>query len=301
MSYPTRIVNLCSKADLNASLGNSSGDWTDYLPPPSLERRVPSTTPIALTADASKFRLDMAFNRDGPKRDHNVRFTSEIDPKTLPPTVEVPRLIASDVQEHADELEWSRHWEKWAFPIRRDAPRGLTWGPYRTTPEVSLNRSAEEETLLEEPIRRQIFTILRSPRKPLLIKLKINQKLLISAEKDSGIFKDQEPIAKTSLQPTKRGRSGSLIIGDVGQKRSKRRCNPKVAPTPIRTLDEIMKMATPPQDIFRAPYQLSDSANPVCRTSPQELVKVMLSPSKENRSTKNRIKLCVASQLKYGL
>ncbi|EGG00499.1 uncharacterized protein MELLADRAFT_67720 [Melampsora larici-populina 98AG31] len=244
MTYPTRIVNLYSKADLNALLGNSSGDWTDYLPPPSLERRVPSTKPICLTADPTKFRLDMAFNRDGPKRDHNNRFTSEIDPKTLPPTIEGPRSIASDITEHAGKREWRKHWAKWSFPIRKDAPRGLTWGPYHATPEVSLKRPAEDGTLLEEPKRRRIFTVLRSPQKPLIVKLKINQKLLISADKDSKISRDQESV-KSSF--TKRSRSGSSVVGDIGQIQSKRRCNPKAAPKPARAGDGKMKRVTSSQ------------------------------------------------------
>ncbi|KAH9819517.1 hypothetical protein DFH28DRAFT_1093557 [Melampsora americana] len=300
MAYSTRTVNLYSKADLNALLGNSSGDWTDYLPPPSLERRVPSTTPICLTADASKFRLDMAFNRDGPKRDYNDRSTSEIDPKTIPSIVEGPRLIPSDIPENADEQEWRNHLKKWAFPIRKDAPRGLTWGPYHVTPEVSSKRSAEDGPCSEEPKRRRIFTILRSPQKPLLIKLRINRTLLMSAGIDSKIFKEQEPITRYSLRPEKRSRSGSSFVGDVGQNQSKRLCDHNVTPKPTRTVDEKMKRIKSRPDGLTASYQFSDLSRPTYPAGPTELINVMLSPSKETLSTSKRIKLCVESQLKYG-
>ncbi|EGG08046.1 uncharacterized protein MELLADRAFT_105391 [Melampsora larici-populina 98AG31] len=299
MTNPTRNVNLYSKADLNALLGNSSGDWTRYLPPPSLERRVPSTKPICMTEDASKFHLNMAFNRDGPERDQNVRFTCGVGPKTLPPTVQGPKLIASDISDDADRSEWRQHWRKWAFPLRTDAPRGLTWGPYYVRPMASLKRSAEDVTLSKEPKRQRIFAILRSPREPLVIKLKINQNPSASIGKDSKIFQDQEPIPHSS-GPVKRGRSGSSILADVGQRQPKRHCNTEVAPSPTRVVDGPRRRDMDGREIFTTSYQLANSSGLACDDSRKELVNVMLSPSKETPLIKSRIKLCISSQLKYA-
>ncbi|EGG07901.1 uncharacterized protein MELLADRAFT_85211 [Melampsora larici-populina 98AG31] len=223
MSQSTRVVNLYSKADLNALLGNSSGDWTVHLPPPSLERRVPSTKPICLTEDASKFHLDMSFNRDGPKRDQHHRFTDSIGPKTLPGLVEGPRLITSDISEDANRTEWRSYLGRWSFPLRTDPPRGLTWGPYYDPTDLSLKRLAEENVYSEEPKRRRIITILRLPevQPRIVIKLRINKK---SIKKEIQINQDQE-IVKSTLGSRKRDLSSqtSRLIDDFLQSQSKRR------------------------------------------------------------------------------
>ncbi|EGG10397.1 uncharacterized protein MELLADRAFT_103376 [Melampsora larici-populina 98AG31] len=313
MFQSTRVVNLYSKADLNALLGNSSGDWTAHLPPPSLERRVPSTKPICLTEDASKFHLDMSFNRDGPQRDHHHRFTDSIGPKTLPGLVEGPGLITSDIPEDANRSEWRRYLGKWTFPLRTDPPRGLTWGPYYDPREVSLKRLAEENSDSQVPKRRRIITILRLPevQPRILIKLKINKNLLrkksIKKENQIHQIQDQEILVKSTLAGSRKrdlSSQSSFLIDELLQTQSKpRHCDSNLNNTIIENSNGKRNS----QGGLTTSHQLLNGLETnkygggALSAHSKELVDLLISPSKDMKLIKPRIRICVARQLKYGL
>ncbi|KAH9822255.1 hypothetical protein DFH28DRAFT_1092319 [Melampsora americana] len=212
---------------------------------------VPFAKPICLTADGSKFHLDMSFNRDGPHRDHQDRSIREIGPLDSPSGVEGPPLIPSNIVNHASRRQWREHFAKWDFPIRTDSPRGLTWGPYPLTPEAPTKRSIENTT------------------PPLLVRLKIKQTHAQTNEIKAEMY-------TSSISPRKRSRSKSLADDLVTRDQPKRSCNLK----PSDCKGNSSKLFTSNSGTLKSSVGTIDDHN-------QPLYK-------------SRIRLCVASQLKYA-
>ncbi|EGG01964.1 uncharacterized protein MELLADRAFT_78903 [Melampsora larici-populina 98AG31] len=189
MFVNTDSSDLSSVSSLS-SLSSSSID-SDYFdvptPPLSPSRQAHRIPPISMTADPVKFTLDMSFNRHGSNTNLEKRFACSIDP-LAPPTSSQSRSDTSSIGENAGEEEWKALYSKWNFPVRTDSPRGLTWGPYHTTPDMTPSTStaslpssgikrlrtssnAENKSMVTEPKRQRLVPILRLPRNPLIVRL----------------------------------------------------------------------------------------------------------------------------------
>lgn len=164
-------------------------DLSLYLPLASdfdSENLISSTSPIiSMTADPKIFNLDMSFNRHPSTLiDSALHFNSDIDPlQKLSPG---PRPVPSPLPLCPDVHQYQALFQTWAFPIRTDGPRGLTWGPYAHEPdeegdapglssptdnclsirsESTISEDEESEVFELSPVKHQrIFPILRVPR-----------------------------------------------------------------------------------------------------------------------------------------
>lgn len=283
MFSPACYNDVFSRAEL---IKKNSGDSIQCLPSPSLDPPIHLTLPECLAVNAFKFPLNMAFNRDNTQRYLIDGATREIGPMDSTSGVEAPGLIASNLPSHASRRQWREHYAKWTFPIRTDAPRGLTWGPYSLSPDTSPKRLAEDSASVQEAKRRRIFAILPPPRQRLIVKLKIKKIQCMADENNS----------KTSTSPRKRRLNQSLTDGMIIRAQPKRSCNSRV---PSASQRQVTSRPTGEEDspeISEYSHHLSRTSTPVSH----KLVDIMLSPSNEKHSYKRRIKLCVASQLKYA-
>lgn len=181
------VSSLSSISSISSSSFES--DYFDILTPPlSPSCQVPRTPPISMTADPVKFKLDLSFNRHGPKTNIEKHFACSIDPLAPTPPSRRNRPKTSCIEENASEEEWKALYAKWSFPIRTDSPRGLTWGPYHNTSEMTPSTSigtlpsagtkrprtssnAENQSSGTEVKRQRLVPILRLPRNPLIIRL----------------------------------------------------------------------------------------------------------------------------------
>lgn len=241
----------------------------------------PHRNPEAMTADASKFQLDLGFNRYGTQQDDGRNFACDIDPLAIADE-ELTRPSAPLIRQGRSKREWRSyfvtHFEKWSFAVRTDPPRGLTWGPYATLrhplpgeaifPSLQpcavrgLEQSFEaailsEEDSLELPQRKPVG-IIAILKPPVVISIKLNSRQAILAHLDE--FPNDEVLAR--LRPRKRLRPQDL--GTIDEE---------------EPVDEVVSRRK--------------------RTRKAPIPQVVLSTSEPTAPARPRIVLCAASTLKY--